>query len=325
MPSVIVHSYFIKDVYDKLPLDRKVFLKNETKKFDFFSHSIEPLKYYYSINNKKNKKIRSFYNFFHNNKINDFLITMINYIKYNYYKDDPEIMAMLYSLVSHYVIDSKINPYIFYKSGIFNKQDPNTYKYNSKIFEIENAIDKYLIKVKEKTLPYKYKHYKEIFTKPHLTKNTIEVIDFSFKETFSINKFSKTWISSSKKIKKFYKIFRYDPMGIKCLIYKIFDKISSKKTLKISYFSYKTKNKNSDYLNKNNTKWNYPTSKRKKSKKSFIELYTESISDTIKIIEEIDQYIYQNKKINLKKLLKNISYTTGIEINKPQEMKYFEF
>ena len=31
MPSTVTHSYFIMDVYDKLPIKRKIFLKNEEK------------------------------------------------------------------------------------------------------------------------------------------------------------------------------------------------------------------------------------------------------------------------------------------------------
>ena len=324
MPSILTHSYFMKDVYDKLPLDKKVFLQTEEKKINFFSQGIDLLQYYHCYNKQKQKKIKNFYNYFHKNKTSEFLITMVNYIKYNYYKDNPEIMIMLYSLISHYVLDYKLNPFIYYKSGIYIKNNKTTHKYNSKLLETNSFVDSYLIKLKEKIIPYKYKHYKEIFSTPTLSKETTEVIDFCFKETYNINNFSITWLNSIKKTKTFYKLLRYDPKGIKKNIYTILDKISIKKDKKRIFLSYKNLNNQNDYLNLSKKTWCYPTNKRKKSNKSFIELYIEAISDTINIIENVNQYIYENKKTNLKKIFKDYSYITGTDLKKSQEMKYFE-
>lgn len=325
MPSIITHSYFMKDVYEKLPLSKKIFLQNEIRKTDFFSQGIDLLQHYICLNKKKQKKIKSFSNYFHKNKTSEFIITMINYIKYNYYKDNPEIIIMLYSLISHYVIDYKINPFIYYKSGVFEKNNKLTYKYNSKLIETETFIDSYLIKVKEKVAPHKYKHFKNIFPTISLSKETIEVINFSFKETYNINNFSRTWLKSIKKAKKFYKIARYDRLGVKKTFYYLIDKITARSCKKLQNLSYKTTPQKKDLLNLSKKTWYYPTSKRKKSTKSFIELYTEAIDSTIKLIEKVDQYIYDDKKTNLNILFKDYSYITGIELNKPQEMKFFEF
>ena len=56
---------------------------------------------------------------------------------------------------------------------------------------------------------------------------------------------------------------------------------------------------------------------------SFIELYLKSIHETTNMINEINQYIYYDKKINLDKLLGNNSYITGRDIKKEKELKYF--
>lgn len=324
MPSTITHSYFIMDLYEKLPISRKIFLKDQKENLKTFAQSTDPLNFYFSLNFKKSKKIRSFAYFFHTKKTNEYLITLINYIKYNYYKDSPEIMAYLYSMISHYILDSKIHPYVYYKTGIFTKNNNKSYKYNGKHLLLETNIDKYLIKTKEKTLPKKYKHYNLLFNATKYSKELIDVINFSFRETFNINNFDKILLRSIKNMKLSFRWLRYDRFGIKANCYRLIDKISTKKCTKLSFLSYYENYKDSSFLNNEKKTWYYPTNKRKKQNKSFIELYIEALHETLDTIKKIDSYIYDNKKINLEFLLKNNSYVTGININKDQKMKHFE-
>ena len=69
MPSTVTHSYFIMDVYDKLPINRKIFLKNEKEKLKVFAQSLDPLNFYTSFNLKKGKSVRNFAYHFHTKKI----------------------------------------------------------------------------------------------------------------------------------------------------------------------------------------------------------------------------------------------------------------
>ena len=324
MPSTVTHSYFIMDIYDKLPLDKKIFLKDQKNNMKAFAQSTDSLNFYISCNLKKSKKIRKFASFFHTHKTGEFLITLTNYIKYNYYKDNPEVMAFLYSMISHYILDSELHPFIYYKTGNFNRKDKTTYKYNSKHHFMETYIDKYLISIREKITPYKYKHYKEIFNYNEFTKELSDVINFSFKETFNTTNFAKEYNLSLKRMKLAFKILRYDPHGFKSKLYNAIDLISPKKTPKISFLSYYYKCKNNNYLNTDHKKWTYPVNKSKKYTLSFTDLYINALSDAIKVIEEVNEYIYNNKKINLEKLFKDNSYTTGISTKKDQTMIYFE-
>ena len=326
MPSTVTHSYFIMDVYDKLPIKRKIFLKNEQNNLKTFAQSMDPLNFYFSINLKKGKKVRLFADSFHTKKTGEYLITLINYIKYNYYSDNPQVMAFLYGMISHYVLDSTMHPYVYYKTGEFNKKNKSTYKYNCKHHEFETMIDKYMIKIRENKIPSKYKHYKHCIKINEYNKDLIEVLNFSFKETYNINKMDDVLKSSTKNMKLAFKLLRYDPYGIKENIYKIADFISPKNFMKTKFLSYHYAPNNYDfYLNTNHKKWNNPTLKSKKYTYSFIDLYLQALSRTISIIKEIDQYIYSNKKVNLEKVIGNLSYKTGIDLNKKQALKYFEF
>ena len=74
MPSTATHAYFIMDIYDKLPIERKIFLKDDKELLKVSAQSMDPLNFYFSKNFKKNKKVRSFAEYFHTHKTGEFLI-----------------------------------------------------------------------------------------------------------------------------------------------------------------------------------------------------------------------------------------------------------
>ena len=43
------------------------------------------------------------------------------------------------------------------------------------------------------------------------------------------------------------------------------------------------------------------------------------------MIKQINQYIYYDKKIDLKKVIGNLSYETGKDCDIKRELKFFEF
>ena len=73
-------------------------------------------------------------------------------------------------------------------------------------------------------------------------------------------------------------------------------------------------NNNDYYLNLNHDKWiNRET--KEESNQSFLDLYQEVITNASDIINKLYDYIYQDKDINTKKLIKNIDYGTGLPLS----------
>jgi len=324
MAGTLTHAYFSLDLYDKLSIRSKELLLGKKENLKTFSESNDVLFLYNIANFKKGKKLRKFADYFHNHKSYEFFSTLINYIKYNDYIYNPEVIAYLYGMLSHYILDSTIHPFIIYKTGHFNRKDKSTYKYNMLHEEVETYIDNYLVSIKEKIKPYKFKCYDFCFNTNKLDKDLIEVIDFTYKEVFGIDNFHKYYLDAIKQTKKFYKRFRYDPIGLKRKFYLLVDLISPKKFLRKVPLSYKVKNKK-EFLNLEHNIWYNPVEKRTKSNESFIELYTKSLDKTANIISEINQFFYYDKKVNLEKLLGNLSYAHGKDCSKKKELKYFEF
>lgn len=327
MPSTATHAYFIDDIYDTLPIGLKKLLIDNKTKLRMFAQSTDPLIFYNLISPKKsNKKIREFQKYFHTNKSKDFFINLTNYIKYNNYYQNQDVMAFLYGFISHYTLDSTIHPFVFFKTGLFQKNDVKTYKYNAKHAYMETFIDNYMIKTKEQIIPYKFKLYNYCFDLTPFSKELEEVIDYTFKETFGITNFSKYYYKSLKDMYKSLKYLRYDKYGIKMFIYKRIDKLTSKSTFKLESISYHTKLKDTNnYLNLNHNFWHNPCLKKETHKESFIELYSIALHETKKIIKDVNSYLKDTKKVNLNKVFKNLSYTTGKNCNNKNILKYFEY
>lgn len=326
MASSITHGYFIMDVYDRLGIKSKELLVGHKELLKTTAQSMDVLFFYNITNLKKGKKVRDFGNYFHNHKTYLFFETLINYIKYNQHQYNPEVMAFLYGMLSHYVLDSTMHPYVFYKTGNFDRKDHNTYKYNHLHADLEAYFDNYLVMIKENMIPYHFKCHEWCFNVERINKELIEVMDFTYKEVFGISEFHKYYLKSIQQMKFFFHVFRYDPTGIKKFGYQIIDLACPKFLLRKVSLSYHIKMKGKkELLNLGHKRWYNPTDKRTKSNESLLELYTKSLDKTVKMIQEINQYLYYDKKINLKKVIGNNSYLTGKDCNKQKELKYFEF
>lgn len=326
MAGTITHAYFALDLYDKLSIRSKELLIDYKEDLKMFAQNTDILFFYNITNLKKGKMVRNFGYRSQKIKTYEFFSTLINYIKYNQHQYNPQVIAYLYGMLSHYVLDSTMHPYIIYKTGNFKKEDKSTYKYNHLHNEMESYFDNYLLTIREGINPHKFKCHQFCFNVDSFNKELIEVMDFTYKEIFGINDFHKYYLTASKQMKFFYHVFRYDPIGIKKVCYQMIDFISPKSLLRKVPLSYHiNKDDKKWFLNLEHKKWYNPTDKRTKSNESIIDLYIKSLGKATKMIQEINQFLYYDKKINLKKVIGNLSYETGKDCDKERELKYFEF
>ncbi len=326
MAGTITHAYFVLDLYDKLSIRSKELLVDRKEDLKMFAQNTDILFFYNITNFKKGKDVREFGYKSQKIKTYEFFSTLINYIKYNNHQYNPQVMAYLYGMLSHYVLDSTMHPFIIYKTGQFNKNDKATYKYNHLHNEMESYFDNYLLTIRNGINPHKFKCYNYCFNVNEFDKDLVEVMDFTYREVFGIQDFHKYYLTASKQMKFFYRVFRYDPTGIKKGFYSLVDLVSPKSLLRKVPLSYHINSKNKKwFLNLEHKRWYNPTDKRTKSNESILELYTKALDHTSKMIQDINKYLYYDKKINLKKVIGNLSYETGKDCDKVRELKYFEF
>ena len=328
MPSSMTHSYFAIDVYNKLNNLSKHKIDGYTNRLKTYALGTDPYMFYNLFIGKKNKKSSNIQKMNHTTKTKDYFVNMINYIINNNLENDKDIICYLYGSICHYFLDKTIHPFIFYKTGLFNREDKSTYKYNALHEEMEYYIDFYMIYNREKTIPKSYKFYKYIFNIDKLSIELSKMIDNIMKETYDVDNSASIYIKSLKHMYIFNKIFNYDKTGIKKKIYKLIDYIQPNKFIRKEELSFNIEyNKKIHYLNLDKKEWNHPCNINESYNYSFIELYMSALNKCVDCINNIIIMI-NNKKIDNKiinKYFDNSSYLTGKDCNDNKKIQYFEF
>ena len=323
MPATAVHAYFAQDLNDILPKEIKN--KLDVDRLKTFGQSTDSLMFYNLFSILPGKKIRDFQKYFHTNKTQEFFINLINYIKENDYTEDIDVNSFLVGAICHYVLDSTVHPYIYYKTGYFNKNDKSTYKYNNVHTFMETFLDNDMIKRRESINPYKFNISKFSFDTSKFSNELNDTIKYTFKETFDVNNMDKIYYKSLKQMRNSIFIFRQDRYGIKKFFYKLADTFTSKRVFRFEAISYHYPlNDRHNFLNENHKLWRNPCDYSLTSEESFLDLYLRALKLAKVMICASFDYI-NGKDIELEKVFINKSYITGLDCELDKELKYFEF
>ena len=323
MPATAVHAYFAQDLNDILPKEIKN--KLEVDRLKTFGQGTDSLMFYNLFSILPGKKIRDFQKYFHTNKTQDFFVNLINYIKENDYTEDIDVNSFLVGTICHYVLDSTVHPYIYYKTGYFNKNDKSTYKYNNVHTFMETFLDNDMIKRRESINPYKFNISKFSFDTSKFSNELNDTIKYTFKETFDVDNMDKIYYKSLKQMRDSIFIFRQDRYGIKKFFYKLADTFTSKRVFRFEAISYHYPlNDRHNFLNENHKLWRNPCDYSLTSEESFLDLYLRALKLAKVMICASFDYI-NGKDIELEKVFINKSYITGLECELDKELKYFEF
>ena len=114
-------------------------------------------------------------------------------------------LVLLIPYISHYYLDLYTHPFIYYKSGIFNKKDKSTYKYNGLHQGYEYLIDLYFINKRQNLAYYKFKPHKFLFNKINISKELSRLIDNNFDETYHLKNTASYYKKSLNDMYLFYK------------------------------------------------------------------------------------------------------------------------
>lgn len=323
MPATAVHAYFAQDLNDILPKEIKN--KLDVDRLKTFGQSTDSLMFYNLFSILPGKNIRDFQKYFHTNKTQEFFINLINYIKENDYTEDIDVSSFLVGAICHYVLDSTLHPYIYYKTGYFNKNDKSTYKYNNVHTFMETFLDNDMIKRRESINPYKFNISKFSFDTSKFSNELNDTIKYTFKETFDVDNMDKIYYKSLKQMRNSIFIFRQDRYGIKKFFYKLADTFTSKRVFRFEAISYHYPlNDRHNFLNENHKLWRNPCDYSLTSEESFLDLYLKALKLAKVMICASFDYI-NGKDIELEKVFINKSYITGLDCELDKELKYFEF
>lgn len=315
---------FSKEILKHLKEDELNRFNEKLDLYYTFAQSHDYLFYYTFGKNKK--EINRFGHHAHWNKTQDYLINIIKYIQETQQENNPELLAYLYGSITHYVLDTTCHPFIFYKTGIYRKNKPETRKYFGGHNRIEKDLDAYYYK---KYTGKDYNHCnvtKEIIGKPIFSDNLITSISKAYKDTYNKDNIGYYYQKGVNNARVIYNLVINDRFGIKKSFYKFLDLIINKNQKYISTYSTYIKNPNLNYLNLENKEWNHPSKPEIKYNHSFEDLFNISVDKSIKIIREINKVLYSNKSIEeILEYIPNLDYSTGLPLDNNCSSRYFEY
>ena len=310
MPSTVTHAYIAKDVYKNL--DNKITRKITNDNYNellMFSSGFDILYFYKIVSLRPNNKVIKLGNLAHHSKTNEFLINLTNQIKET--KNMHQFMYLM-GLLTHYVADSTIHPYVNYKAKTITKKH---FTPRDGHFQIEAYLDNYFINKRENMYYKKYKIHDELF-KVERNEDIVNLLNKAFSEVFHEDNIGEYYYKAISDMKNFYKVFRYDKTGLKRKFYNFANIFASRLFRDVRYLSYNFLLDNDIfYLNLEHEEWFNLKNPNSKSNKSLLELYDEVIDKASNIIEKTYEYIFEDKKIDLEKLFENKSYGDGIPLN----------
>lgn len=325
MPSIYTHDYFAKDVFKELKDLKNVKKINDPKYYQIFAQSFDHLFCYNFLSLKKGKKFRRLGYYAHTHKTWKYFKTIITYIKENKLYDD-ENLGYLYGSLTHYALDSTAHPYIHYISGKFYK---NNFKATKKYMGIhaknEIMIDAIYYYKNNSEKYYKFKLYKELIPITKFPESLKSNIDNAFFKTFNKENLGYIYNKSYNQNHYIYKYLMYDRTGLKKTLYKIFDFLIPFKKFKANTYSHHITKIDNSVLNIEKNEWLHPLTGEKHNE-SFYELYDIAYKKVIKYIKKINDYFNDKCKIeDVEKVLGNISYSSGLDVDIRGVFSYFKY
>ncbi len=324
MPSITTHHMFSKELLKHLTKEELKRFDKELTIYHTFAQSHDYL-FYYTFDIKNALRIRSLGHKAHHEKTQDYIINIVKEIKDNHLEKNQQALSYLYGSITHYCLDSTCHPYIFYKTGIYRKNNPNSKKFRGEHNHMEKDLDAIFY---ERYTGKKYNTCnlnKDIIKKPIFEDKLITLISNVYKKTYNENNIGIFYYKSIKHTKIINFLAINDRFGIKRVIYKFIDFITKHKFGYIQAYSTYILKPNTSFLNKEHKTWNHPSNKEITYNYSFDDLYNQALDKSLKIIREINKVLYENKDFNnLYKYIPDIDYSTGVIIEESRRMDFFE-
>lgn len=313
MPSVLTHYGFNKEVYDNdisfLNNNEDVYLVGAQGPDPFFFYGIVPF-----FKCKAAKDIRGFGTKLHKIVPSDVFAFFFSYASKD--KNKKVLYAYILGAGLHYILDRKIHPYVFYKTG-FSDDPKKKKKYFVDHTLFETHLDVLLINNRYKQ--YKTSSYESIKCDKDKIEEVSEMYEALAKEIIKDNKIDEDTFEES--YNQMFKIERllYSKRGIKksivnCLFKKTpFNTMMHPKVVKDDY--------KIDYLNLNKEQWQDPSlgTVYNKSVEDLIEEAKEDARVWFKIVS--DYYNDRGNEEELKRFTKGLIYD-GYSVN--EKMKVFK-
>jgi hypothetical protein len=266
----------------------------------------------------------------HDNKTADFFISSFDYIKnirdvgntdkFCVYSD---LMAYIAGYLCHFALDLTAHPLIHYRAGVDTQKNKKTHKYHNYHKLLESIIDVYMLGSRKKIPAHRFKSYTLIEGSKDYTGCLGSFYSEVIKKVYGIEITVLQAGTAVTDMIGILKIF-YDPAGIKKVFFRCFEFIMNKKGEITTAMHPRHIDSTIDYLNLNHETCCHPCSKDLESSKSFHDLYGDALLLAGKFINAGIKYIMDEETLlDLKNIIPDISYSTGLECGTDKDLAYF--
>ena len=228
--------------------------------------------------------------------------TLIKLIKQNKLQDNSETMAFLYGQIDHFILDMIMHPLIYYMTENMPKEnllDPHAI--------VENLIDDYVVQRFDRNDDIYY--HKVIINDRKL----IRIINNAYYKVYHSKNISFKYSIGMILINIYDSLIRRD---------KLFLAKSVMKLINFGDVSYHSDYKRVlPYLNLEHDIWLNPET-GEESRASFDNLWEKASEVALETIQDVNLYLYQDKKLKNPIILNDTSFNTGLPCNKGQTFKY---
>ncbi len=326
MAATYTHKRYGKSVLNLLNEEIKETIKNNLDIYYVFNQSFDLFYFYKFYNPLIGKKIRNLGKIAHRNNTLNYFKNIIDYITSNNLENDSAVLAYLYGSINHYILDSNVHPYVFYKTGVFKSNSKETYKYNGLHTRLEFMLDAFYYEYDKKKLYRKINIKEELLPDIKYSATLENILTYVFKKTYNYSNIGKLHKKAYKDCQLAFTYVMKDRYNIKKHIFPYIDIITTKRIKNIQYNLTNVNKIDIEIFNLSKTKWCHPCDNNIIYKTSVLDIYDESTKKSAKIITMLHNY-FKNKKY-LNKILDEIgnnSYLTGLGVNSNKKLQYFEF
>ncbi|WP_202710156.1 zinc dependent phospholipase C family protein [Sporosalibacterium faouarense] len=326
MPDIITHILFGQDMLSKLKDNE--FHKNFVDNKGLFILGCQgPDIFFYNdflpwVKDKRGPKIGKL---MHLKNTGEFFIEGLKYIKnkINNSNEKKVLFTYLSGFMCHFALDRKAHPYIYYFTGEYDKNRPDTYKYKGYHKRFELIIDTILLMKKQNKRSYKYKVTDKINAGENLPDSIQKFYNYIIELLYKIEIDSHLANDAYRDMKKVFKLI-YDPIGIKKGMLCILEILLNDKGNYCNLTYPRHIEDDIDYMNDLKLQWNHPCDKKDVCNDSFYDIYNKALDDGRRMILNAIEYIQGNKNIeDIVYIFPNTTYTTGRLPENDSVKKYF--
>jgi hypothetical protein len=304
MSDIYVHLKAAYQVFENSDESVQEIIKNHPKAFNLGAQGPDFLFYHRIYPWTAKSKLKKFGEKIHSESINEFFISgfkIIKETKSEYVKS--LLSSYFYGFLTHYAIDTKTHPFIFYYSG-------HEGGHNHKYFEC--LLDTCMAKETKNAFSPTHKKIKlSLLDRSHIARFVHENIFNVFDQDTPI----KAIEQSMSDMVKVLSMLR-DPLHVKKPLIKSIDKVSkSDGKLKTAIFP-RVIDSSIDYFNSKHEEWYHPCPPHKSSTASFVDLVEEGELFGIELIKNAENFMEGIiSKDTFEGVIQNLGYDTGIDIS----------